>query len=116
MAKWLLSVDDLRAMYPGGRGNSTARRFARFWARVFALGLSPRRWIALEVVGRRSGRIVRFPLGMADWDGRWFVVSMLGDGCNWVRNVRAADGRAVIRPVTRRSAGVAGGRGLWAAS
>jgi hypothetical protein len=97
MTKWRLSDDNLRAMYLGGRGNATARRFARFWALLFALGLAPKRWIALEVVGRQSGRIVRFPLGMADWDGRWFLVSMLGDRCNWVRNVRAADGRAVIR-------------------
>jgi hypothetical protein len=50
----------------------------------------------LEVVGRKSGRITRFPLGMADLDGRWYLVSMLGDECNWVRNVRAADGWATI--------------------
>jgi hypothetical protein len=34
---------------------------------------------------------------MADWQGEWFLVSMLGDRCNWVQNVRAADGRVVIR-------------------
>jgi hypothetical protein len=34
---------------------------------------------------------------MADWDGRWYLVSMLGEDCNWVRNVRAASGRAVLR-------------------
>jgi hypothetical protein len=33
---------------------------------------------------------------MADVDGQWYVVSMLGE-CNWVRNVRAAHGHATLR-------------------
>src|SRR6516164_3670102 len=93
----IISERRLRAMYAGGRGNPAARRFARLWASVFGLGLQPRRWVTLEVAGRRSGRVARFPLGMADWDGQWYLVSMLGEGCNWVQNVRAADGRAVLR-------------------
>jgi len=84
-------------MYAGGRADAVARRFARLWAVVFALGLAPRRWITLEVTGRRSGRIVRFPLGMADWHGQWYLVPMLGGQCNWVKNVRAAGGRATVR-------------------
>jgi deazaflavin-dependent oxidoreductase (nitroreductase family) len=84
-------------MYAGGRGNATARRFARFWAVVLGAGLSSRRWVTLEVVGRRTGRITRFPLGMANWEGGWYLVSMLGNHCNWVRNVRAAGGRVTIR-------------------
>ena len=60
----------VRAMYTGGRGNAAARRLARLWASVFGLGLQPRRWVTLEVAGRRSGRVARFPLGMADWDGQ----------------------------------------------
>jgi deazaflavin-dependent oxidoreductase (nitroreductase family) len=91
------SDDELREMYVGGRGNETARRFSRLWSRVFGWGALPRRWVTLEVVGRRSGNTVRFPLGMADWDGDWFLVSMLGEGCNWVRNVRAAGGEVVLR-------------------
>jgi F420H(2)-dependent quinone reductase len=86
----------LRAMYPGGRGTPAARRMARCWAVVFAAGLQPRRWVTLEVAGRRSGRPTRFPLGMADWDGHWYLVSMLGERCNWVRNVRAANGQATL--------------------
>jgi hypothetical protein len=34
---------------------------------------------------------------MADWDSHWYLVSMLGERCNWVENVRAAGGRAVLR-------------------
>ena len=93
----LFTEDQLRAMYAGGRGNATARRFARLWAAVFSLGLAPRRWVTLEVPGRRSGRVARFPLGMADLDGQWYLVPMLGEQCNWVRNVRAAGGRATLR-------------------
>jgi hypothetical protein len=93
----LISDDALRAMYTGGRGNATARRFAKAWAAVFAAGLSPRRWVTLEVPGRRSGRLTRYPLGMADWQGDWYLVPMLGGSCNWVRNVRAAGGRATLR-------------------
>ena len=83
-------------MYVGGHGNSTARRYARFWSTAFRLGLLPRRWVTLEVRGRRTGRLTRFPVGMADVEGRWYLVSMLGE-CNWVRNVRAAGGRASLR-------------------
>jgi F420H(2)-dependent quinone reductase len=90
-------------MYAGGRGDTTARRFARFWGMVQGLGLMPRRWVTLEVPGRSSGRVTRFPLGMADWQGQWFLVSMLGDRCNWVLNVRAADGRVVLHRGHRRA-------------
>jgi deazaflavin-dependent oxidoreductase (nitroreductase family) len=97
MERWGYTPDALRAMYAGGRGNATARRFARFWAVVLGSGVLPRRWVTLEVAGRRTGRVTRFPLGMADWQDNWYLVSMLGNDCHWVRNVRAADGRAVIR-------------------
>jgi len=85
-----------RAMYAGGRGNATARRWVHRWNRVFELGLFPRRWVVLEVAGRRTGRVIRTPVGMADVTDQWYLVSMLGE-CNWVWNVRAAGGQAVLR-------------------
>ena len=98
MRLWLHYTDDeLRAMYLGNRGNSTARRFAKFWSAVFGLGLMPRRWVTLEVTGRRTGVPVQFPLGMATADGNSYLVSMLGEDCNWVKNVRAANGDVIIR-------------------
>lgn len=97
MDSWLISSDRLRAMYAGARADATARRLARVWAAVFSLGLPARRWVTLEVTGRRSGRTTRFPLGMARLDGRWYLVSMLGEQCNWVRNVRAAQGLVTLR-------------------
>ena len=101
MPRWPISDERAREMYAGGRADSDARWFARFWGRLFAAGLLPRRWVTLEVPGRISGEIVSFPLGMADLDGRWFLVAMLGE-CNWVANVRANHGDAVLRRRRRR--------------
>jgi deazaflavin-dependent oxidoreductase (nitroreductase family) len=101
MARWPITDDAARAMYTGGRGNDTARWYARWWKRLFATGLLPRRWVVLEVRGRKTGKMTSFPLGMADVDGRWYLVSMLG-ASNWVANVRAADGEAVLRRRRRR--------------
>lgn len=97
MRNWPFSDDQLRAMYQGSRGNALARRLAHLWATVFGLGLQPKRWVTLEVPGRRTGKRTRFPLGMAQVDGRWYLVSMLGEGCNWVKNVRAAGGNVTLR-------------------
>jgi deazaflavin-dependent oxidoreductase (nitroreductase family) len=51
----------------------------------------------LEVLGRRSGRTVSVPVVVVDYDGERYLVSMLGNDVNWVRHVRAAGGRAVMR-------------------
>lgn len=93
----LISDQRLRAMYADGRGNAAARRFARFWAAALRARLVPRRWVTVEVPGRKTGRIARYPLGMADWQGAWYLVPMLGGNCGWVRNVRAAGGQATLR-------------------
>ena len=42
-----------------------------------------------------SGRPIRLPLGLADLDGSWYLVSMLGE-CNWTKNLRAAGRRATV--------------------
>jgi polyisoprenoid-binding protein YceI len=93
----ILSDNSLRAMYPGDRANPAARRLSRLWAGVFRFGLLPRRWVVLELPGRRSRRLTRFPLGIADWNGQHYLVPMLGEHCNWVQNVRAATGAAMLR-------------------
>lgn len=84
-------------MYAERRGNVEARWYSSFWTKAIERGLLPRRWVVLEVTGRRSGRTVAFPLGMADIGSRWYLVSMLGENCNWVRNVRAAGGVVALR-------------------
>jgi hypothetical protein len=49
-----------------------------------------------EVIGRKSGRVISFPLVMTV-DGQRYLASMLGDNTQWVRNVRASGGKAVLR-------------------
>jgi hypothetical protein len=44
-----------------------------------------------------TGRTVSLPVVVAVVDGRRYLVSMLGENVQWVRNVRAAGGRASIR-------------------
>ena len=86
-----------RWLYQGGHPNLLARALNRGWAIVFAAGVWPSRMATLEVVSRKSGRTITLPVVIADHDGERYLVSMLGDGAGWVRNVRAARGRAVLR-------------------
>jgi deazaflavin-dependent oxidoreductase (nitroreductase family) len=61
------------------------------------MGISPNTYVTLEVTGRRSGKTISFPLVMTTIDGERYLVSMLGEDTNWVRNVRAAGGEAILR-------------------
>ena len=89
--------DYLRWLYKGGRPNVFARVQNRASALAFAIGVFPGRVGALKVRGRRSGAVVSFPVVIADYEGERYLVSMLGDGANWVRNVEADGGRAELR-------------------
>ena len=85
-------------IYRGGRPGIIARTLNKIMAIRYSAGiLSPARAATLEVKGRRTGVPVSFPVMVADYDGERYLVSMLGNDANWVRNVRAADGRAVLR-------------------
>jgi len=84
-------------MYEHGRPNRVAALVNRGQVAILTAGLSPARWAALEVRGRRTGRAISFPVVVADYRGERYLVSMLGERANWVANVRAAGGRAVIR-------------------
>ncbi|WP_024805038.1 hypothetical protein [Nocardia sp. BMG51109] len=89
-------ADYLRWLYRGGRPNLFARLQNRASALMFAAGVLPHRVAALGIRGRRSGRIIWFPVVLTEFDGHRYIVSMLGE-TNWVRNLRAAQGRAVLR-------------------
>ena len=86
-----------RWLYRGNRPHGLARFLNRAWATVHALGIAPNYLVALEVVGRRSGRTISFPLVMSVLGDQRYLVSMLGTDVAWVRNVRAAGGAAVLR-------------------
>jgi hypothetical protein len=85
-----------RWQYRGGRPGWSARIANRLGALVFAAGIGPSRAATLEVRGRKSGRTISFPVVVVDYQGERYLVAMLGQGTNWVGNVRA-DGRAVLR-------------------
>jgi deazaflavin-dependent oxidoreductase (nitroreductase family) len=84
-------------LYQGGRPNALARIINRGWAFVHSLGIAPNTLVTLEVIGRRSGRVISFPLAMVSLDGERYLVSMLGSKAAWVQNVRAAGGHATLR-------------------
>ena len=86
-----------RWQYRGGRPRWSARIANRLGAIVFAAGKGPKQVVTLEVRGRKSGRTFSFPVVVADYEGERYLVAMLGEKTNWVRNVRAAEGQAVLR-------------------
>lgn len=86
-----------RAMYRGGRPAGLARLLNRLDALVYSTGwLRPDHTAVLRVRGRRSGRDSAVPVAVADVGGAEYLVSMLGRDANWVRNVEAAGGSAVL--------------------
>ncbi len=85
-----------RWLYRGGRPHTLAKILNRGWAALHSLGILPAGFVTLEVAGRKSGKLVSFPLAMVQMNGERYLVSMLGAEANWVRNVRAAHGRAKL--------------------
>jgi len=93
----LIASSMKRWMYRGGRPHSLARLLNRISAAQYRAGfLVPRTWVTLEVPGRRTGRTVSCPLVAVRYQGCEYLVSMLGNDANWVANVRAASGDAVL--------------------
>ena len=86
-----------RWLYRRRHANRIARFLNAAQARLAAAGVGPGWLVIVEVTGRRSGKTISFPAVIADYDNGRYLVSMLGEDTNWVRNVRAAGGRAVLR-------------------
>jgi hypothetical protein len=76
-------------------------RLGSIWSAAFAwvagLGLSPQILLTLQVRNRHSGRLSSTVLIGATHQGERYIVSMLGDGSEWVQNARAAGGMAFIK-------------------
>jgi hypothetical protein len=68
-------------------------QFFCWWARA---GLPPRSWVALEVRDRVSGRMRRDAVVIPTVAGERYIVSMFGTISDWVHNIEAAHGDAVI--------------------
>lgn len=86
-----------RWLYRGGHPNLLAKILNHGWATIHAWGVAPNYMVTLDVTGRQSGKTISFPLAMATVDGERYLVSMLGENANWVRNVAAAGGKARLR-------------------
>lgn len=84
-------------MYRGNRPGGVARVLNAIAAWQFGAGVSRRCDATLLVRGRVSGRTVAVPVVVADYRDERYLVSMLGQDANWVRNVRQADGRAALK-------------------
>lgn len=89
--------DLLRWMYRGQRPNRIAKILNGMSAAVASLGATPNYMETLEVTGRKSGRTISLPLVVTVIGGERYLVSMLGEHVHWVHNVRAAEGRAVLK-------------------
>jgi len=96
-------------MYAGNRPDDAARAVHRRFVTGWQPRLLPFAGV-LAVRGRVSGDVVRVPVVVARYRGRPYLVSMLGEEVNWVRNVRAAggeaqllSGRLALRPRGRRA-------------
>lgn len=74
-------------------------RFQAWWSSV---GLPPHLVATLEVRGRKSGQPRVNPIVIVTLDEQRYLVSMLGPGSDWVKNVEAAGGTAVLRQGSRR--------------
>ncbi|MFN8374465.1 MAG: nitroreductase family deazaflavin-dependent oxidoreductase [Anaerolineae bacterium] len=85
-----------RWLYRGQRPNPLARALNRCWAIIGSLGFTTNFLVMLEVAGRKTGRPVTLPVVIAIVDKQRYLVSMLGEDVQWVKNVRAANGAAVI--------------------
>jgi deazaflavin-dependent oxidoreductase (nitroreductase family) len=87
------------------------RVLSRAWTGVVSLGLVPSSWpgkppigpVVIETIGRRTGQPRAVAATWIELHGQRYLVSMLGEESDWVHNVRATEGRAVLRRGKRRS-------------
>lgn len=78
-----------------GRPGRVATVLNGLWARAAVAGLAPSRTVTLEVRGR-TGRTQRVPVVVARYKGERYLVAMLGGQASWVRNVKPAEGDALL--------------------
>jgi len=87
----------MRLFYRDWRPTRLGRIANRVMAWWSAAGLPPSIQQTIEVRGRLSGKPRTNPIAIATVDGRRYLVSMLGPNSEWVKNVAAAGGEAILR-------------------
>lgn len=93
----LVPLRDKRLFYREGKPRPLGR-FANWtqlwWAK---LGMPPSWGVAFEAPGRISGKTRSIPLVVTDYQGERYLVAMMGNRADWVLNVRANGGRAMVQ-------------------
>jgi deazaflavin-dependent oxidoreductase (nitroreductase family) len=92
----------LRHFYRDWHPTRLGRWVNRLQGWLAGVGMPPSFQVLLEVRGRTSGRTRANPVVIATVNGERYLVSMLGAESDWVKNVEAAHGEAVIRHGQRR--------------
>jgi len=87
----------LHVFYNGWHPTRLGKFVNRCTAWLSAHALTPQILVTLQTRGRNSGRLRSNVLVPVTYNGKRYLVSMLGDGSEWVRNVRAQRGQAFIR-------------------
>ena len=87
----------LRYFYRGWRPTRLGRFWSRLYAWVSSLGILPSMLLTLQTIDRNSGRVNSTILVVATYENQQYLVSMLGEGSEWVKNVRAAGGKANVK-------------------
>ena len=90
-------IRSLRVFYSDWRPTRLGKLVNRFWTWLSGRGLTPDILLTLQVKGRRTGRLHSNVLVPVTHKGQRYLVWMLGDGSEWVRNVRAAGGEAIVK-------------------
>lgn len=86
-----------RSFYRDWRPTRLGRWVNRIEGWWSGLGLPPRAMAVLEVRGRTSGQQRANPVVITIVGDHRYLVSMLGPRSDWVKNIEAAGGSAVIR-------------------
>jgi hypothetical protein len=87
----------LRYFYRNWRPTRLGRIWSGALAGASAIGLTPKSLLTLQVKNRSDSSLCSTVLAVVSHEGRRYLVSMLGGGSEWVRNVRAAGGAASIK-------------------
>ena len=85
-------------------GPVTRRMANPFLVGLMHLGISVWGSRILEVRGRRTGEARRTPVNLLEYEGRQYLVAPRGEA-QWVRNVRADEGRLALILGRRRDEG-----------
>src|ERR1700740_157391 len=97
-----------RWQFRNGRPNRSARVLSGLLGIAFAAGTGPNKAATIEVRGRKTGRKISFPIVVVAYEGDRYLVAMLGEKTNWVRNLRA-DNHAVLQRGRGGNQAVGGG-------